>query len=141
MAQAIQPISLPMITEANQALAADTARIVRLGTPPTMGKGGDVPLSESFMSSLYSLAANVTRTILTMLGIIIGVVAKSFAALEANGSIVLRSLRHLAQAHTFLPRRRAFSRGKIANKWAHESQAESGNGRWLPADRILAVVC
>jgi len=115
MAQASQPISQPMITEANQALAADTAWIVRLGTPPTMGKGGDVPLSESFMSSLHSLSANVTRTILTMLGIIIGVasviallaygngvVAKSLAALEANGSMVLRSLRRLAQAHTFL---------------------------------------
>ncbi|MDQ2785823.1 MAG: ABC transporter permease [Chloroflexota bacterium] len=99
MAQAIQPVSQPTITEANRALAADTARIARLGTPPTMGKGGGVPLSESFMSSLHSLSANVTRTILTMLGIIIGVasviallaygngvVAKSLAALEANGT-------------------------------------------------------
>jgi len=99
MAQAIQPVSQPTITEANRTLAADTARIARLGTPPTMGKGGGVPLSESFMSSLHSLSANVTRTILTMLGIIIGVasviallaygngvVAKSLAALEANGT-------------------------------------------------------
>ncbi|MGI8690285.1 MAG: ABC transporter permease [Thermomicrobiales bacterium] len=99
MAQAIQPISQPTITEANQALAADTARITRLGTPPTMGKGGGVPLSESFTSSLHSLSANVTRTILTMLGIIIGVasviallaygngvVAKALTALERNGT-------------------------------------------------------
>jgi len=99
MAQAIQPISQPTITETNRALAADTARIVRLGTPPTMGKDGGVPLSESFMSSLHSLSANVTRTILTMLGIIIGVasviallaygngvVAKALTALERNGT-------------------------------------------------------
>jgi len=58
-----------------------------------------VPLSESLMSSLHSLSANVTRTVLTMLGIIIGVasviallaygngvVAKSLAALERNGT-------------------------------------------------------
>ncbi len=99
MAQAIQPISQPTITEQNRTLAADSARIARLGTPPTMGKGGGVPLSESFMSSLHSLSANVTRTILTMLGIIIGVasviallaygngvVAKALTALERNGT-------------------------------------------------------
>ena len=100
MAQAIQPITQPTITERNQALAADTARIARLGTPPTMGKsGGGVPLTESFTSSLHSLSANVTRTILTMLGIIIGVasviallaygngvVAKALTTLERNGT-------------------------------------------------------
>ncbi len=99
MAQAIQPVAQPTITDGNRARAADTARIVRLGTPPTIGKGGGVPLSESFMSSLHSLSANVTRTVLTMLGIIIGVasviallaygngvVAKSLAALERNGT-------------------------------------------------------
>ena len=99
MAQAIKPVSQPTITEQNQALAADSARISRLGTPPTVGKGGGVPLSESFTSSIHSLSANVTRTILTMLGIIIGVasviallaygngvVAKALATLERNGT-------------------------------------------------------
>ncbi|HEY7907769.1 MAG TPA: ABC transporter permease [Thermomicrobiales bacterium] len=99
MAQALQPITQPTITEQNQALAADIERIGRLGTPPTMGRGGGVPLSESFTSSLHSLSANVTRTILTMLGIIIGVasviallaygngvVAKALTALERNGT-------------------------------------------------------
>jgi putative ABC transport system permease protein len=99
MAHVLQPVAQPTITEQNQALAADTARLTRLGTPPTMGKGGGVPLSESFLSSLHSLSANVTRTILTMLGIIIGVasviallaygngvVAKALTALERNGT-------------------------------------------------------
>src|SRR5436305_5780883 len=103
MAQAIQPVAQPTITEQNRALAADTARIARLGTPPTLRKGGGgVPLSESFRSSLHSLSANVTRTFLTMLGIIIGVgaviallaygngvVAKSLATIERNGSNLL----------------------------------------------------
>ena len=45
-----------------------------LGTPPKVRKqSGGVPLGESFMSSIHSLAANVLRTLLTMLGIIIGV--------------------------------------------------------------------
>jgi putative ABC transport system permease protein len=99
MAEAIRPVSQPTITEQNQALAADIERIGRLGTPPTLGRGGGVPLSESFTSSLHSLSANVTRTILTMLGIIIGVasviallaygngvVAKALTALERNGT-------------------------------------------------------
>jgi putative ABC transport system permease protein len=99
MAQAIQPVSQPTVTEQNRAIAADSARIARLGTAPTMGKSGGVPLSESFTSSLHSLSANVTRTVLTMLGIIIGVasviallaygngvVAKALTALERNGT-------------------------------------------------------
>ncbi len=100
MAQAREPVSQPTLTEQNRALAADTARLTRLGTPPTIRKGGGgVPLSESFISSLHSLTANVTRTILTMLGIIIGVasviallaygngvVAKALATLERNGT-------------------------------------------------------
>ncbi len=100
MAQAIQPVTQPTLTEQNRALAADTARLTRLGTPPTIRKGGGgVPLSESFSSSLHNLSANITRTILTMLGIIIGVasvvallaygngvVAKALATLERNGT-------------------------------------------------------
>ena len=62
-------------------------------------EGRGRPLSESFTSSLHSLSANVTRTILTMLGIIIGVasviallaygngvVAKALTTLERNGT-------------------------------------------------------
>ena len=100
MAQAIQPVSQSTITDQNRALAADTARISRLGMPPTMRKGGGgVPLAGEFSSSLHNLSANVTRTILTMLGIIIGVasviallaygngvVAKALATLERNGT-------------------------------------------------------
>jgi putative ABC transport system permease protein len=102
MAQVRMPVAQPTITEQNQHLAADAARIARLGTPPTLRRGGGVPLSESFRSSLQSLSANVTRTILTMLGIIIGVgaviallaygngvVAKSLATIERNGSNLL----------------------------------------------------
>src|ERR1700710_3102311 len=99
MAQAIQPISQPTPTERKQPLAADAARTARLGTPPTIGKGGGVPLAENFTSSLHNLSANITRTVLTMLGIIIGVasviallaygngvVAKALATLERNGT-------------------------------------------------------
>src|SRR5260370_405777 len=73
-----------------------------LSTPPKMRGTGGVPLSESLLSSLHSLGANVMRTALTMLGIIIGVgaviallaigngvVAKSLAAIEPNGSNLL----------------------------------------------------
>ncbi|MDQ2785520.1 MAG: ABC transporter permease [Chloroflexota bacterium] len=99
MAQAIQPVSQPTIMDGNRAHAADRARIARLGTPPTTRKGGGVSLAESFSSALHNLSANVTRTILTMLGIIIGVasviallaygngvVAKALTALERNGT-------------------------------------------------------
>src|SRR5215471_8257532 len=75
---------------------------VLLSTPPrTRGRAG-VPLVESLRSSLDSLRANVMRTTLTMLGIIIGVgavvallaygngvVAKSLATIERNGSNLL----------------------------------------------------
>ncbi len=100
MAQRTQATSPPAVIPEILAPSADTARITRLGMPPTMRKGsGGVPLSESFRSSLHSLSANVTRTILTMLGIIIGVasviallaygngvVAKALTALERNGT-------------------------------------------------------
>ena len=83
-----------------QPRAADTGHLTLLGTPPKVRKGGGgVPLVESLVSSLHSLTANATRTILTMLGIIIGVgaviallaygngvVAKSLAALQRNGT-------------------------------------------------------
>jgi len=80
------PEAAPVKARANRALALDTGQL-------------SVSLSESFSSAVNSLTANVTRTILTMLGIIIGVgaviallaygngvVAKSLAALERNGT-------------------------------------------------------
>ena len=84
----------------NGTLVADASQLSVLGVPPKTRKGGGgVSLSESFTSAVNSLSANVTRTILTMLGIIIGVgaviallaygngvVAKSLAALERNGT-------------------------------------------------------
>lgn len=105
MAQARLPVSQPTQAEVAQVRAADAARLTRLGKPPTMRKGGgSVSLSESFMSSINSLSANVTRTILTMLGIIIGVgaviallaygngvVAKSLAAVERNGANLIEA--------------------------------------------------
>ena len=54
--------------------------------PKTRGRGG-VPLSESIRSSLYSLAANVMRTALTMLGIIIGVGAVVALLAIGNGVV------------------------------------------------------
>src|SRR5262245_2888713 len=61
-------------SESTPATQHETPReLTLLSRPPTTrGKGG-VPLSESLLSSLHSLSANVLRTALTMLGIIIGV--------------------------------------------------------------------
>src|SRR4051794_27598097 len=58
-----------------------------LSTPPkTRGRGG-VPLTESVRSSLDSLGANVMRTALTMLGIIIGVGAVVALLAIGNGVV------------------------------------------------------
>src|SRR3954463_1054051 len=54
--------------------------------PKSRGRGG-VPLTESIKSSLYSLAANVMRTALTMLGIIIGVGAVVALLAIGNGVV------------------------------------------------------
>jgi putative ABC transport system permease protein len=54
--------------------------------PQTRGRGG-VPLSESLRSSIQSLAANVMRTALTMLGIIIGVGAVVALLAIGNGVV------------------------------------------------------
>jgi putative ABC transport system permease protein len=62
-----------------------------LSTPPASRGSGSVPLSESLRSSLYSLSANVMRTALTMLGIIIGVGA--VVALLAIGNGVVATAR------------------------------------------------
>jgi putative ABC transport system permease protein len=78
---------------------APSGELAILSVPPrTRGRAG-VPLGESVRSSLDSLRTNVMRTVLTMLGIIIGVgavvallaygngvVAKSLATIERNGS-------------------------------------------------------
>jgi putative ABC transport system permease protein len=58
-----------------------------LSTPPkTQGRGG-VPLSESVRSSLDSLGANIMRTALTMLGVIIGVGAVVALLAIGNGVV------------------------------------------------------
>jgi putative ABC transport system permease protein len=66
---------------------AATAQLKVLSVAPkTRGRGG-VPLSESLRSSLYSLGANVMRTALTMLGIIIGVGAVVALLAIGNGVV------------------------------------------------------
>src|SRR6476620_7931967 len=62
-----------------------------LSIPPTSRSHGGVPLTESMRSSLHSLGANVMRTALTMLGIIIGVGA--VVALLAIGNGVVADAR------------------------------------------------
>jgi len=64
--------------------------------PKTRGRGG-VPLSESLRSSIQSLSANVMRTLLTMLGIIIGVGA--VIALLAIGNGVVATAREKLEAN------------------------------------------
>ncbi len=67
-----------------------------LSVPPTSRGRGGVPLSESLRSSLHSLGANVMRTALTMLGIIIGVGA--VIALLAIGNGVVATARDKLEA-------------------------------------------
>ena len=70
----------------------DTAHeLTVLSIPPTSRGHGGVSLSESLRSSLHSLGANVMRTALTMLGIIIGVGA--VVALLAIGNGVVADAR------------------------------------------------
>ncbi len=68
-----------------------------LATPPTPGKRGGVPITESIRSSLDSLRANVMRSLLTMLGIIIGVGA--VIALLAIGNGVVAAAREKLEAN------------------------------------------
>jgi len=68
-----------------------------LSVPPTSRGRGGVPLSESLRSSLQSLSANVMRTLLTMLGIIIGVGA--VVALLAIGNGVVATAREKLEAN------------------------------------------
>ncbi len=70
----------------------DMSQLSVLALPPKMRKASrGVPLSESFTSSLYSLGANILRTLLTMLGIIIGV--GSVVTLLAIGNGVVADAR------------------------------------------------
>jgi putative ABC transport system permease protein len=79
-----QTISAP---SAAPGMPAATAQLRVLSVAPkTRGRGG-VPLSESLKSSLYSLSANVMRTALTMLGIIIGVGAVVALLAIGNGVV------------------------------------------------------
>ena len=71
--------------------AEPSAQIAVLSTPPRARGRGGVPLTESLLSSLDSLRANVMRTALTMLGIIIGVGA--VVALLAIGNGVVATAR------------------------------------------------
>ncbi len=69
----------------NVKLDADMSALTILAAPPkTRGRGG-VPLSESFGSAVQSLGANKTRSILTMLGIIIGVMSVITLLAVGNG--------------------------------------------------------
>ena len=70
--------------------------MVLSSAPQTRGRGG-VPLSESLRSSIQSLGANVMRTLLTMLGIIIGVGA--VIALLAIGNGVVATAREKLEAN------------------------------------------
>ncbi len=96
MAQIIAPVA-PDGTIHEVATAARELSV--LSIPPSSRRSGGVPLSESFRSSINSLSANIMRTLLTMLGIIIGVgavvallaigngvVAEARANLERNGT-------------------------------------------------------
>ncbi len=72
----------------NRAVAADMSQLAILAKPPKVRKeGGGVPLSESLSSSVHSLSANVLRTLLTMLGIIIGVGAVVTLLAIGNGVV------------------------------------------------------
>ena len=68
----------------------DMSQIAVLAIPPKMRKSGGVSIGESFSSAFKSLAANKTRSALTMLGIIIGVA--SVISLLAIGNGVTASV-------------------------------------------------
>jgi len=92
MAQLIaRPLERPSVPE-----EAPTQLSVLSVAPKTRGRGG-VPLSESLRSSIQSLSANVMRTLLTMLGIIIGVGA--VIALLAIGNGVVATAREKLEAN------------------------------------------
>ncbi len=92
MAQPIaRALERPAVTE-----EAATQLSVLSVAPKTQGRGG-VPLSESLRSSVQSLSANVMRTLLTMLGIIIGVGA--VIALLAIGNGVVATARDKLEAN------------------------------------------
>ncbi len=92
MAQLIaRPLERPSVPE-----EAPTQLSVLSVAPKTRGRGG-VPLSESLRSSIQSLSVNVMRTLLTMLGIIIGVGA--VIALLAIGNGVVATAREKLEAN------------------------------------------
>ncbi len=81
--------SAPDVNFLNLAPQPMSAELTLLSSPPDgrSGRGG-VPIGESVGSALHSLAANKLRTLLTMLGIIIGV--GSVVGLLAIGNGVTR---------------------------------------------------
>ncbi|HTE84679.1 MAG TPA: ABC transporter permease [Dehalococcoidia bacterium] len=66
---------------------ANLANLVLLSTPPHTDVRGATSLNETFRSALHNLAANRTRGLLTMLGIIIGVFAVVVLQAVGNGLI------------------------------------------------------
>jgi hypothetical protein len=95
MAQSI--VASPQVLASVERTAAHGLSV--LSILPISRGSGSVPLSEGHRSSLYSLSANVTRTALTMLGIISGVGA--VVALLATGNGVVATAREkFAQSAT-----------------------------------------
>jgi putative ABC transport system permease protein len=62
----------------------DRTGLALLSTPPTTGRTGATSLSETVRSALHNIGANRTRGLLTMLGIIIGVL--SVVVLQSIGN-------------------------------------------------------
>ena len=65
-------------------LEGDLARLALLSTPPHTGAAGATSLNETLRSALHNIGANRTRGLLTMLGIIIGVL--SVVVLQSIGN-------------------------------------------------------
>jgi putative ABC transport system permease protein len=66
------------------AVRPDLSQLALLATPPHTDQAGSTALREAFRSAIHNIAANRTRGILTMLGIIIGVL--SVVVLQAIGN-------------------------------------------------------
>ncbi len=78
----------------NRTVAADMGQLALLSIPPHIRRGGSIPLFEIVMSALRSLGANKMRSVLTMLGIIIGVGAVVGLLAIGNGvqSLITRQI-------------------------------------------------
>ena len=72
-------------TEESQTIAGDLSKIALLSTVPHTGAARAVSFGETFRTALHNLGANRTRGLLTMLGIIIGVMAVVVLQAVGNG--------------------------------------------------------